>query len=95
MPTIGSNLLIETNLDGKDNILITGISFEYNQVFGRDKQMVEVMIPIAYKMNFNYVDDFNTSILLGWKWGNRYNFLEETISVENTFKAFGSIIIGL
>ena len=67
MPTIGFGFLTEWDIGNENNSLIAGYCWEINQAFATEKLEIAYSIPIAYKINFNYVDDFKTSLILGFK----------------------------
>ena len=94
-PTIGFNGTAEFDFI-KNNSLITGFSWEFNHEGGGDSSF-GITIPIAYKLNFNINDNFDSFVLLGFKLGNKYrrNDAEETVTAEDNTAAFLSMGIGI
>ena len=99
LPTIGFNLLAEFNIN-KNSSFITGFSWEYN--IGVISDIVDTpnfsnTIPIAYKLNFDINDNFDSFLLLGLKIGIQItpNDAEEEVMVEKYTYPFLSMGFGV
>lgn len=94
MPTFGHNFLMKWD-HRKDREFISGLSIEYNKAFGIERSDLEIAVPFAYKMKFDYDSDFQTFLIGGFKWANQFYETQSDsgIGARPSSKVFISILV--
>ena len=95
LPSISSTLLLTKNIN-KVNNFITGLTISYDKSFGTEDSSIAFSLPIAYKMQFDYIDDILTNLTFGCKYQNRYhnNKIDEAITSESHTMCFTCLSLG-
>ena len=95
LPSISSALLVTKNIN-KENNFITGLIISYDESFGTGDNSIKFTLPIAYKMQFDFIDNRLTSLTFGCKYQNRYynDQADKEIAYESNTMCFACLSLG-